>query len=622
MNVKRLFTVTSVSYVAPLICGLLSASNAYAQDPPRRHCGTMPHLDQQIDDNPNTRYQIQEVENNTQMNTKQVGGGVQGTIKVPVVIHILWRNQVENISEEQVFSQLEVLNEDFRRRNSDRTDTPAEFAGVAADTEIEFVLAKQDPRGMPTNGIIRKRTTKASFFSQDNDVKYSSMGGADAWPTDQYLNIWVCNLAQGMLGYSQFPGGGANETDGVVIGYRFFGTMGTVSSPYDQGRTTTHEVGHWLNLRHIWGDGDCSADDFVDDTPTARAAHHGCPTHMYSCGHRSMTQNFMDYTDDACMNLFTAGQKLRMRALFGIGGFRRNMLYSQGAVPPVDQYTAPHELLVSQIGDKSAHLSWEDVPGVTAYQAGIRPVGSAEWLERYFDRNYAQPTSLEACTQYEFRLRSIYGGYTSDFSETVRFTTRGCEEQVVAVSNETVPSRMDISPMGGTQAQIAWTPVSQASSYEIQYKMSGSRNILNRMVDRPEAVLPNLQTGVRYYIRVRAYIQGQAQSYSKVFSFVAGRANTSNARIASSAQGPAEIEVQPTADPRYVQVSMDLLDASLWLMTVWNQDGQVVRAFDPFEVSPGAPVELDMIDLPRNMGYRLTVEDEDGFGLETEFYLQ
>ncbi len=211
------------------------------------------------------------------------------------------------------------------------------FLGVAADSEFEFCMATVDPSGNPTNGITRTQTSTTSF-STNNNVKFNATGGHDAWPAGQYLNVWVCDLTGGLLGYAQFPGGNP-ATDGVVCDYLYFGTIGTATPPFHLGRTATHEIGHWLNLRHIWGDGGCSVDDFVSDTPLAGAPNYtGAPCTFpgpNSCNTGSgdqpdMFQNYMDYSDDVCMNLYTLGQKARMRALFDSGGARQSILTSPG----------------------------------------------------------------------------------------------------------------------------------------------------------------------------------------------------------------------------------------------------------------------------------------------------
>ncbi|HVM89465.1 MAG TPA: M43 family zinc metalloprotease [Puia sp.] len=252
-----------------------------------------------------------------------------GIITIPVVVHVLYNTSQENICDAQVQSQIEVLNRDYQRLNADTSKTPAVFKPVAADCGFAFALAKVDPDGYATTGIIHKKTNVQSFGLQDG-IKFSSSGGDDAWDRDKYLNIWIGNLSGGVLGYSSIVGG-PKENDGVVILYTAFGTIGTAAAPYNKGRTTTHEIGHWLNLIHTWGDANCG-DDHVDDTPPQSSADRGCPQGIIvSCNNApngNMYQNFMDFTNDECMNLFTNGQKDRMLALFQPGGERYAILSS------------------------------------------------------------------------------------------------------------------------------------------------------------------------------------------------------------------------------------------------------------------------------------------------------
>ncbi len=251
-------------------------------------------------------------------------------ITIPVIVHLLFNTNEQNISDEQIKSQIDVLNKDFRRLNTDAVNTPDAFKPVAADTRIMFCLAKVTPDGKPTKGIIRKYTTKA-FFLGDDGMKFSAAGGDDAWDSKKYLNIWVCTLFGRSLGYATIPGGDAS-LDGVVINYDVFGNTGFVRPPFNKGRTATHEVAHWLGLKHIWGDENCGSDD-VDDTPRQKSYNYGCPVfpHVTSCSENAsgdMFMNFMDFTDDACMNSFTYGQKMKMRSLFALGGTRNSFLYS------------------------------------------------------------------------------------------------------------------------------------------------------------------------------------------------------------------------------------------------------------------------------------------------------
>jgi Pregnancy-associated plasma protein-A/Secretion system C-terminal sorting domain len=262
-------------------------------------------------------------------------------ITIPVVVHVLWNTNAQNITDAQILSQIGVLNNDYRGTNADLAKIPSYFTGIAADCGFQFVLAKVDPKGRATNGIVRRRTD-IGIFGLDDRVKNSAIGGDDAWNADNYLNIWVCNTVGGILGYSSAPGG-PKEIDGVVINTAVFGTI-NISGEFNKGRTAVHEIGHWLNLRHIWGDTYCG-DDKVDDTPTQERASRGCPGgEIFSCGstaHGDMYMNYMDFTDDACMFMFTKGQRERMRAMFETGGPRNALLYSQALNDAELPKTAP-----------------------------------------------------------------------------------------------------------------------------------------------------------------------------------------------------------------------------------------------------------------------------------------
>ena len=287
----------------------------------------MDYLEFQKQQDPKRAQKMQQIENHTSAVLNSLNPAA-GLVTIPVVIHVVYRTSTENISDEQIQTQLDVLNDDFRRLNSDQTNQWPQ----AADAEVEFCLASVDPDGNATSGITRTSTTVNGFGTNDA-VKFTSSGGIDAWPAADYLNIWVCNIGGGILGYAQFPGGNP-ATDGVVNGYQYFGTTGTATAPFNLGRTMTHEVGHYLNLRHIWGDGNCNADDFVSDTPNSDAPNYGCASSHSSCSSLDMVQNYMDYSDDACMNLFTQGQADRMAALFNPGGARFSLTTSTACGTP------------------------------------------------------------------------------------------------------------------------------------------------------------------------------------------------------------------------------------------------------------------------------------------------
>ena len=245
-----------------------------------------------------------------------------GIVEVPVVVHVVASTATGNISDDQAHSQIVALNRDFRAQNADQGSTPEVWKPLVADARIQFALASVDPAGNPTIGITRTVSDRALFFMYDDGVKdrvkQSSLGGVDAWDTRQYLNIWVCSLEVSYRAYTPYPGGPAN-LDGVVVGYEYFGMTGTAASPFNLGRTVVHEVGHWLNLVHIWGDKtDCTGTDFVDDTPPAQAANQGRPTFPHiTCRNGpngDMFMNYMDYVYDDAMVMFTQGQVARMTA--------------------------------------------------------------------------------------------------------------------------------------------------------------------------------------------------------------------------------------------------------------------------------------------------------------------
>lgn len=244
---------------------------------------------------------------------------------IPIVFHIFHNGGAENISKERVLEQVAILNKDFQRLNSDTNQTNPLYKSVAANCEIEFRLAQIDPNGNCTDGIVRVKTPLT--YNADDAIKAVSR-----WPNNKYFNVWVVETISGatlpsvILGRSQFPGG-SNNTDGVLLKYSVCGNTSTFNN---FGRTLTHEIGHSLNLRHIWGDGTC-ASDFVDDTPPHETANSGCPVNKVSVcsGNKiEMTENYMDYTDGSCQNMFSKGQKARMDIVWNSTQNSRNNLYS------------------------------------------------------------------------------------------------------------------------------------------------------------------------------------------------------------------------------------------------------------------------------------------------------
>jgi len=261
---------------------------------------------------------------------------------IPVVVHVIYHAdnaQVENVSDEQVQSQIDVLNEDYNTNNENILDVPAIWQPLVRNSKIKFVLANTDTNGNYTNGITRTATNIPTAFSIfDNRIYSQADGGQNAWNSNYYLNIWVCDLENNVLGFAAFPGSIPNS-DGVVINYKAFGRFKNTKAPYNYGRTATHEVGHWLNLIHIWGDdnGGCSNDDAIADTPKQANSTTRCPSYPKTdaCTDTApgiMYMNYMDYTDDQCMSFFTNRQVERMKLALSTN--RQSLATSNGLASP------------------------------------------------------------------------------------------------------------------------------------------------------------------------------------------------------------------------------------------------------------------------------------------------
>ncbi len=314
------------------------------------------------------------------------GAKVNASRIIPTVVHVIYSNAGENIPDAQVISQIDILNEDFQRLNADTTNTPVAFRPDAVDSDIEFCLASIDPSGNPTNGINRVSLAGSPFSTGFVD---SNIKPATFWDPNNYFNIWVVNMQGGILGYAQFPSssglagmpgnGGAANTDGCVLLTSSVGRPpdNPNGGPYNLGRTATHEVGHWLGLRHIWGDGGCGTDDFCADTPESDGSNFGCPVSHVSCGTTDQVQNYMDYTDDACMNLFTADQKARMDVVLANSPRRASLLNSTVCVlaPEISFVTSTTLLTENSSSGSTACRGFQDVDLIT--RIGGPPVGAA-----------------------------------------------------------------------------------------------------------------------------------------------------------------------------------------------------------------------------------------------------
>lgn len=275
--------------------------------PNKRLCGTMSAFIRQLELNPELRAVQRRLESATRARRGTDDIVRRGLLRIPVIVHVVFNTDEENISDEQIHSQIAVLNQDFRASNADIAGVPAVWRGLVTDAQLEFDLAD----------VTRTRTERTSFTDVGDFMKFEASGGHDVVDPERNLNIWVCNL-EPWLGYAYLPPI-TPEIDGVVIGYKYFGTIGTAISPFNLGRTTTHEIAHYLNLLHLWGDDSpiCTDSDLIEDTPNQAEPNFNSPTFpSISCGNGpngDMFMNYMDYVDDDSMFMFTAQQVQRMR---------------------------------------------------------------------------------------------------------------------------------------------------------------------------------------------------------------------------------------------------------------------------------------------------------------------
>ncbi len=406
-------------------------SGVFAQ----RTCSSHNIFKQQLAADPAFAKKQQEIEAFTQRCFKNgtaisLSFTARGTVvyTIPVVVHVVYKTALQNITDAQVQSQIDILNKDYEALNSDTALVPSVFKPLIADCKIRFCLARQDPGGNATTGILHVPTTKSSFTDNDS-VKRASSGGDNAWDASRYLNLWVCNLSGGLLGYAQFPGGPA-ATDGVVVLYTAFGNTGTATAPYDKGRTATHEIGHWLNLRHIWGDDDgaCTGSDLVGDTPNAADANYGCPSFPHvTCSNGpdgDLFMNYMDYSDDACMQLFTPGQRDRMYAVLQAGGARASITTSQGCTAPGGGCGTPAGFVASNIKQTSATVSWGTVSGAKSYDLQYKAATAPGYttIAGLTATSYSL-TGLTASTTYYFQVRASCASGNGNYSSASSFIT-------------------------------------------------------------------------------------------------------------------------------------------------------------------------------------------------------
>jgi len=302
-----------------------------------------------------TQRRVDEIEDLTQewISTRPLQAVNRSIITIPVVVHIVWYDESENFTDLEIEAQIDALTADFRKLNNNTNLIPNPFKDLSADTEIEFCIANIDTNGVPRKGIIRKQTSLKNIGTPTDGqlrICHTDLGGSDAWNPDEYVNIWVGQISP-LAGRATFPGTAPSPfEDGVWIDPNAFGFICTNSGGLNLGRTLTHEMGHYFNLHHLWGEGSCGSTDYVDDTPVQEKPSQGCPSHpKISCGSEDMFMNFMDYSNDECLAMFTKGQAERMLSVIvPDSAFRHGLFTSNGCglIEPIDLTLTPDDILI------------------------------------------------------------------------------------------------------------------------------------------------------------------------------------------------------------------------------------------------------------------------------------
>lgn len=535
-------------------------SGLMAQSSSTRNCGTMEYLKNQKLLDPTLKSKMDSIEVQTANYVKHTLGNksTAAVVTIPVVFHVVYATTAENITDAKCIEQLNQLNLDFAKLNRDTNLIPAVFRNFAADTKIQFCLAQRDPNGAATTGIIHKATTITSFTSDDK-VKYASSGGDNAWPANSYLNIWSCNLGGGLLGYAQFPGG-ANATDGVVLLYSSVGSMNSpgTATPYHLGRTATHEVGHWLNLRHIWGDANCG-DDFVNDTPTQQTSNSGCPTFPHiTCSNGAngdMYMNYMDYTNDACMNMFTIGQTTRMNALFATGGIRASLSNSLGCTPATSTCNMATGLFAASYSSTTASLGWAASTGAVSYNIQYRKTGTTTWTINSSSTNNVVLSGLLPSSIYEYQVQTVCASGLSAYTTSTNFATIAStvctdvyEPNNTSGTSKTIPINNSISGLINTAADADWfnfrttapntnvkiNLTNLAADYDVVLYDS-LLNVIGSATNASttaEQIIANTTLARKYFVKVNGYNYVNLATYN--FSSGTASATTPTSKISIS----------------------------------------------------------------------------------------
>ncbi|MCC6461041.1 MAG: hypothetical protein IT260_11260, partial [Saprospiraceae bacterium] len=502
----------------PLFAALLFSLSGWAQKTEK--CPSDQLYQELIAKDTALRHRAEELEEKTKVWAKKGPGDASGhaVITIPVVVHVIHNGEAvgvgSNISEEQILSQIEVLNADFRHVNPDSLDISHPFWDKTVDCRIEFCLAQYDPYGIPTTGITRQKGEQDAW---DITALDATLKPATIWDRKKYLNIWSVNFNDDeTLGYALRPGVATESTDGMVLRHQALGKTGTAGtqgfSVNNLGRTGTHEVGHWLNLIHIWGDNICGNDE-VADTEPALLPNQGCPPFPHNannnCGsgqYGEMYMNYMDYVEDHCMNMFTKGQGDRMQAALEVA--RPGMLKSKAcsSEPPCE---APIGLAMSQITTTTAVATWKVAPYSIQYIFQYRAVSDSVWTRQTTFYNSKALGNLEAGKTYEARLASLCVDGETDFGETVTFTTTNvtCNPPAWIIENP------------NSVGEIRWQSV--ASQYFVEIRPKGATRWALFSASSNQFNLLSILAPGTYQIRVQSVCTDKVSNYSSVFEYTA-----------------------------------------------------------------------------------------------------
>ena len=537
-----------------------------------------------------------------------------GIITIPVVVHVLHRGENigtgRNISIAQIQSQIDVLNEDFRRLNPNSANTPAGFLPIAADYGFEFKLACTDPNGLSTDGIVRKQTNKSSYeflFANGttqlpDEVAMSikvGASGSEPWPTDRYFNIWVCSFSGGTLGYGTFPADFAARPnfDGIVVHTTAFGRVGNVETPFNGGRTATHEVGHWLDLRHIWGDANCG-NDFVPDTPPQQSANRNCPifprqTPCNNTTNGEMFMNYMDYTDDACMNIYTNGQRQRGRAIFAPGGPRFAFLNNYFRLEPrISTLYCNGKVKISN--PNCFPVTWSVISGAATIttsndnQATISSTASGTIRLRATGGNYLTEQDYLVSQETPYFGATYKNGITDYINPIFYDPNLPNNVNGVCIGFAFPNNYIDGQPVGSSDNSILWgnpVPVPNSGGFSL-FQQIGNRGYFRFLFNTPTVGL------------VQGTVVG-CGSYTRTFAFVPVNCNPMGGNPCDVAKtvnyytispNPATDQIVIGVGDRHAPVSCDFLKSgstpsgiTFYAVNIYNNLGTLVKSYKSSE---------------------------------------